>query len=201
MGLALWVRGRWPAQREWPRKIVHIGTGPVVLIAWAVQVDRWIALPVAASVTLLAALNHRIRVLPAVEDVDRHSYGTVAYGLAITLLAWWFWPAQAAAMAVGVMVMALGDGLAGLVGPAVRSPSWSVMGQRKSLAGTLAMALVSLLTLLLARMITGTGPELWTLPALALVATGLEQVAVAGIDNLSVPLSVSWLWVQLGGAG
>jgi phytol kinase len=65
LGLALWTRRRWTDQPEWSRKVLHIGTGPVVLIAWATGIDRSIALPVAALVTLLAALNHRLRVLPA----------------------------------------------------------------------------------------------------------------------------------------
>lgn len=198
VSLSLMVRRRWPDQPEWPRKIVHISTGPVVLVAWTVQLDRWVVLLVAASVTILAAINHRIWILPAIEDVGRQSYGTVGYGLSITVLTWWFWPDQVAAMAVGVMVMALADGMAGLVGPAVTSPSWTVLGQRKSLAGTLTMASVSLTILLLAHEVLQDGPRLALLPAVALIATALEQVAVMGLDNLSVPVGVSWLWSQLG---
>jgi len=98
---ALGVRWLWPQQREWSRKLLHIGTGPVVLIAWALGIDRWIALPAAALVTLITALNHRFRLLPAIEDVGRASYGTVAYGAAITLLFGLFWPLHADAVAAG----------------------------------------------------------------------------------------------------
>ncbi|MEY3767872.1 MAG: hypothetical protein RLZZ11_942, partial [Cyanobacteriota bacterium] len=77
---ALAVRHRWPQQREWSRKVVHIGTGPVVLLAWGLDIDRWVALPAAIAVTAATAINHRFRLLPAVEDVGRHSYGTIAYG-------------------------------------------------------------------------------------------------------------------------
>ena len=62
--------------------------GPVVLIAWACGVERLIAVPAAVTITLLAALNHRMRVLPAIEDVERRSYGTIAYGASISLLLW-----------------------------------------------------------------------------------------------------------------
>ena len=34
---ALAVRRRWPQQKEWSRKVVHIGTGAVVLLAWALE--------------------------------------------------------------------------------------------------------------------------------------------------------------------
>ena len=211
LALALLVRRRWPEQREWSRKLVHMGSGPVVLLAWVLQIESGIALPAAAAVTLLTALNHRFRLLPAVEDVGRPSYGTVAYGASITLLLALFWPAQPAAVAAGVLVMAFGDGLAGLLGPLVRSPSWSLLGQRKSLVGTSAMAIASatvlgLLWILQGPAGTGSGSGLahWAAAgppqaALAILlitalAVGLEQLSAYGLDNLSVPLVVGLLW-------
>ena len=209
LALALLVRRRWPEQREWSRKLVHMGTGPVVVLAWALQIERGVALPVAAAVTVLTALNHRFRLLPAVEDVGRHSYGTVAYGASITLLLALFWPSQPGAVAAGVLVMAFGDGLAGLLGPLVASPSWSLFGQRKSLVGTGAMAIATacVLTLLWTLQAPGdvssgaadwaAGGGLAAAAAILLisgVAVGLEQLSAYGIDNLSVPLAVGVLW-------
>ncbi len=196
------VRQRWngegSGQREWSRKLVHIGSGAVVLIAWAFAIDRRIALPAAATITLLAALNHRLRVLPAVEDVGRASYGTVAYGASITLLLWQFWPSQPATVAAGILVMALGDGLAGLVGPLWPSASWQVLGQRRSVLGTATMAGASLIVLSSLSLAVG-GPAWPQLLAITAAATLLEQLAVAGIDNLTVPLGVAWLWQQSAG--
>ncbi|MFM7314593.1 MAG: dolichol kinase, partial [Cyanobium sp.] len=154
--------------------------------------------PAAALITLLALANHRRRLLPAIEDVGRASYGTVAYGASITLLLVLFWPQRADAVCAGVLVMAWGDGLAGLLGPRVPSPSWTVFGERRSLAGTSAMALVSLGALLAVAAAVPTAPGLSGLLALAALATALEQVAVLGLDNLTVPLVVALLWSRLG---
>ena len=198
---ALQVRRRWNGQREWSRKLVHIGTGAVVPIAWASGIDRLIAIPAAGLITLLAAMNHRFRLLPAIEDVGRASYGTIAYGASITLLLLQFWPQQPAAAAAGVLVMAVGDGLAGLLGPMVRSPCWLVWGQRKSVVGTGAMAAGSLAMLLLVRQLAITAglphPELPALLAISATAVVLEQVAVGGLDNFTVPLAAGWLWQRL----
>lgn len=197
-GAALLLRRRWPEQREWSRKLVHIGAGPVVLIAWAFGVDKLIAVPAAGAITLLAALNHRVRVLPAIEDVERRSYGTIAYGASITLLLWLWWPAHPATVAAGVLVMAFGDGLAGLLGPLIASPSWNVFGERRSLAGTGAMALASLTVLLALGQLGGDpSPAVAEIALIALVATGLEQWALLGIDNFSVPMAVAGLWQVL----
>ncbi|MFN6133402.1 MAG: diacylglycerol/polyprenol kinase family protein [Synechococcaceae cyanobacterium] len=193
--VALFVRRRWSLQPEWSRKVVHIGSGAVVPLAWATGIDRWLALSAAALITLLAAFNHRQRVLPAIEDVGRESYGTVAYGLSITLLLAWFWPERADAVCAGVLVMAVGDGLAGLVGPWVPSPTWRVLGERRSLAGTSTMAVASLLVLLVLSLVQlPAAPEPLMLLAMVGTATALEQVALLGADNLSVPLAVAVLW-------
>ena len=186
-----------PNQRELSRKIVHIGTGAVVPLAWFFEIPFVVALPVAAVITVVTTINHQWRFIPAVEDVDRNSYGTIAYGIAITTLLLLFWPTRADAVSAGVLVMALGDGLAGLVGRNVASPKWVLFGQTKSSVGTMTMAVVSGLVLIgLARW---SGADLSLPAALGMVAmaTGLEQLSWRGLDNLSVPLSVGVLWSQL----
>ena len=186
-----------PNQRELSRKIVHIGTGAVVPLAWFFEIPFVVALPVAAVITVVTTINHQWRFIPAVEDVDRNSYGTIAYGVAITTLLLLFWPGRADAVSAGVLVMALGDGLAGLIGRNVDSPKWVLFGQTKSSVGTMTMAVVSGLVLIgLARW---SGADLSLPAALGMVAmaTGLEQLSWRGLDNLSVPLSVGVLWVQL----
>jgi phytol kinase len=195
---ALAVRRHWPEQREWSRKVVHIGTGPVVLIAWATGIHRLLAIPAAASITLVALLNHRYRLLPAIEDVGRHSYGTIAYGAAITTLLAIDWPHHPQVVAAGVLVMALGDGLAGLLGPLLPTPTWQFWGQTKSVGGTGVMLAASLVALLsvaaAAQSLALPAPPLPALLGIAAAATLLEQLAVAGLDNFSVPVGVALLW-------
>jgi hypothetical protein len=106
-------------------------------------------------------------------------------------------------VAAGVLVMAWGDGFAGLIGPIWPSPSWQVWGQKRSLLGTGAMALASLGALVLVRQLALaaglTAPDLGALAAMALLATALEQVAWLGMDNFSVPLAVAALWLVVWG--
>ncbi|MBL6741783.1 MAG: dolichol kinase [Synechococcus sp. BS301-5m-G53] len=186
-----------PNQRELSRKIVHIGTGAVVPLAWFFQIPFVVALPVAAVITVLTAMNHQWRLIPAVEDVDRNSYGTIAYGTAITMLLLLFWPTRADAVCAGVLVMALGDGLAGLIGRNVDSLKWVLFGQTKSTVGTMTMAVVTSLVLIGLARWSGTDLPLSATLGMVAMATGLEQLSWRGLDNLSVPLSVGVLWNQL----
>ena len=194
LALASTCKNIWPDQRELSRKIVHIGTGAVIPLAWQFSISRTLALCFAVTVTVLTAINHRWRLIPAVEDVDRQSYGTVAYGLSITILLLLFWPERADAVCAGVLVMALGDGLAGLIGRHWTSPRWTLWNQTKSVAGTLTMATASLFSLMaLSWRVHGTVPLAATV-VITLVAVGLEQLSYAGIDNFTVPLAVAVLW-------
>ena len=186
-----------PNQRELSRKIVHIGTGAVVPLAWFFEIPFVVALPVAAVITVVTTINHQWRFIPAVEDVDRNSYGTIAYGIAITTLLLLFWPTRADAVSAGVLVMALGDGLAGLVGRNVASPKWVLFGQTKSSVGTMTMAVVSGLVLIGLARWSGADLSMPTALGIVAMATGLEQLSWSGLDNLSVPLSVGVLWSQL----
>ena len=191
---ALGARRLWPQQRELSRKIVHIGAGFTVPLAWWLGIPRQFALPAAAFATLFALVNHRSQLLPAVEDVDRRSAGTIAYGVSITLLIALGWPQQAQLISAAVLVMALGDGIAGLVGANLPSQRWRLFGQTKSLLGTAAMAMVSLLVL--ASLLRGVP---WpSLLAIAGAATALQQLSWGGLDNLSVPLGVALLGFKLG---
>tara|TARA_Y100000991_G_scaffold41416_1_gene29146 strand:+ start:6823 stop:7461 length:639 start_codon:yes stop_codon:yes gene_type:complete len=188
------ARRIWPVQRELSRKLVHIGAGLAVPLAWVLQIPRQWALPAAGLATLIALINHRFRLLPEVEDVGRRSIGTIAYGLSITLLVWMWWPQRADLVSACVLVMVLGDGAAGLLGSSLPSPRWQVAGQTKSLVGTSVMAVVSLLVLgLMLRDLSW--PALFALSA---AATLLEQISWGGIDNFSVPIGVAALAYGLG---
>ena len=185
---------RWrPDQPEWSRKVVHLGAGLVLPMAWVANIPRSIALAAALLATILTAVNQRTRLLPGLESVNRHSYGTVAYGLSILLLLWWGWPQQAAVVVAAGLVMAFGDGLAGVLGPACPSPGWSVLGQRKSLLGT---ACVALTAAVVGWMLFGGQLGLGQLLGLGAAAAALEQISVLGVDNLLLPLGVAALLNQ-----
>ncbi len=182
-----------PDQPEWSRKVVHLGAGLVLPMAWATDINRAIALAAAGLATVLAALNQQTRLLPGLESVNRHSYGTVGYGLSILLLLWWGWPQRADIVVAAGLMMALGDGLAGVLGTAYPSPHWSVLGQRKSLLGTTCVALVAMG---LGWALFGDQLDPGQLLVLGAAAAGLEQISVLGVDNLLLPLGAAVLLNQ-----
>ena len=195
LSAAVVCRVRWPNQRELSRKIVHIGTGPVIPLAWWLGIPSDWAIPMAILITIVILINHRWRLLPAIEDVQ--SLKREVFGQSITLLLIFFWPENAAAVCSGVLVMAFGDGFAGLIGRKVRSPNWLIWGQRKSIAGTLTMAMITLIILFTLSLLIDANFHPLRIFAVTGLAVGLEQLSRWGIDNLTVPMgvAVAWSWM------
>ena len=187
----------WPNQAELSRKIVHIGTGPIIPLAWWLGITRNIAIGVAITITLTLIINNQLRLIPAIESVTRKSYGTIGYGLSITVLLILFWPEHAGAVSAGILVMSFGDGLAGLIGKKTISRSWEIFDQKKSLAGTITMGVVTTIVLLSQAYIIGEPLIPTRILVVAGMATLIEQFSKWGTDNLTVPLSVafSWSWM------
>ena len=93
--------------------------------------------------------------------------------------------------------MALGDGLAGLIGRQLKTPQWIIFKQTKSIGGTATMAMVSILVLMILSNVTSHIISLPIAIAIGLGATGLEQISMRGLDNLTVPLGVGLTWSML----
>ena len=200
IGISFLCKKYFPKKQELSRKIVHIGTGPVIILAWLFEIPKSIAFFSALLITIVLGINYQYRLLPAIEDIERKSFGTVAYGISITLLLLIFWPHYASLISIGVLSMAFGDGLAGLIGKSINSPKWSVLGQSKSIAGTLTMLTVVAITTSTISSINNLNIQPLEIILISLIATFLEQISPWGIDNITVPIGVTCIGIWLVGA-
>lgn len=185
---------RLGAQPEITRKIVHIGAGHVILIAWWLNVPAWAGIAASVIFSGIALLSYKFPILPGINSVGRKSLGTFFYALSIGLLIIWFWPLhQPQYAAIGILTMTWGDGMAALVGQQIGQHPYQVWGEKKSWEGSLAMLCVSyLVCVAVLLLVTGAKPAVWAIAlASALTATLLESVSKYGIDNLSVPLGAA----------
>src|SRR5512145_2180957 len=131
------------------RKIIHIGTGPIFVLCWLMFPDVWYARWLAALVPGLITVQFALVGLGIMKDDasvqamwrsgDRREIlrGPLFYGIAFVALTLIYWKDSPIGM-TALMLMCGGDGIADLVGRAVKSPRlpWS---PRKSLAGSLAV--------------------------------------------------------------
>lgn len=186
---------------ELTRKVVHIGAGHVILLAWWFSVPAWTGIAASVLFSGVALLSYRLPLLPGIESVGRKSLGTFFYAVSIGVLVAWFWPlSQPQYAAIGILTMTWGDGLAALIGQRYGEHPYQIWGEKKSWEGSTAMFLVSYVVCVsILLYVQGPVAETWLVSgAAAAVATVLEAVSKYGIDNLSVPLGAAAVCFGLG---
>ncbi len=189
--LAAMVNRYTAADSEIVRKVVHIGTGNVILLAWLLHIPAWVGITASILASVVTLLSYKFPILPGINSIGRQSLGTFFYAVSIGLLIAWFWPMQQPHYAVlGVLVMTWGDGLAALVGQRFGRHPYQIWGMNKSWEGSLTLALVSyIVSSLIFLGVQGNVWQTWVISlAVAIVATSLEAFSKFGIDNLTVPL-------------
>jgi phytol kinase len=173
------------------RKVVHVGVGQVILLAWWMPVPAWMGIAASVFFALVALLSYYIPLLPSINSVGRKSLGTFFYAVSMGILVAWFWAINAPHFAaLGILIMAWGDGWAALIGQRFGRHLYYLSGMKKSWEGSATMALVSLAVSLLVLLPSlGNFWQTWAIAGVvALLATGLEAFSWLGLDNLTVPI-------------
>ncbi|MDB9526169.1 SEC59/DGK1/VTE5 family protein [Oscillatoria sp. CS-180] len=181
---------------EVTRKIVHIGAGNVILLAWWLQTPAWMGIAASIVFSGVALLSYWLPILPGINSVGRTSLGTFFYAISIGVLTAVFWGnGHPEFAALGILTMTWGDGMAALVGQSLGRHIYKVWDMKKSWEGTSAMLVVSFVAcFLVLRIVYGQGLTVSAIALLAaLFATFLESFSKLGLDNLTVPLGSAFL--------
>ncbi|MGK7931251.1 MAG: diacylglycerol/polyprenol kinase family protein [Microcystaceae cyanobacterium] len=176
---------------EWTRKIVHLGSGNIILFAWLLNIPSLIGIAAAVIAATVALISYKIPILPSINGVGRNSLGTFFYAVSIGLLIGIFWTINQPYYGVlGILVMTWGDGMAAIIGQKWGKHPYQVFGMTKSWEGSLTMAGVSfLISMLILSSVYGYNSFIWLISlGLSIFATLLESFSKLGIDNLTVPL-------------
>lgn len=181
---------------ELTRKVVHIGAGNVILLAWWLNIPAWIGIGAAAIASLIALISYFLPILPSINSVGRQSLGTFFYAISIGVLIAWFWEENLPQYtAIGILIMTWGDGMAAIIGQRFGKHRYEIFGIKKSWEGSLAMAIASFIVISLILLFTqGNIWQTWFVSVIvAAIATALEAFSKLGIDNLTVPITSAGL--------
>ena len=184
------------------RKLVHIGFGACAFLLRSLTWQQ-------AALLAFIALAFNVLVMPRIgrgiyrpaDLLRKYAHGIIFYPLAVLLLILAF-PSRLDIAASAWAILALGDGMASLVGTRARGPRipWNT---EKSLAGSVAMfvfgGIGGVVLMWWCSANASVAPASWYIVAApiagALVAAFVETVPVRLDDNLSVPASAaSVLW-------
>lgn len=191
-------RGR--AGPEATRKLVHALSGlEAAAFPWLFS-TAWSVLALAGCYALLMALTMKVGALPSVHGVRRSTAGGLYYPVAVGVL-FAFAGQRPEVYVPAILVLALADPAAALVGRSWGLNRYRLFGGDKSVEGSLAFAICALaclhLSLDLLTSLDALSLLLWSLH-LAVLATGLEALSPRGSDNLTVPLGCGLALLPVG---
>lgn len=184
--------------KEASRKFIHIFLANWWIIAMIFFDNMWSAASVPALFVVVNYISHKNNIIKVMErgtEEKEDTLGTVYFALALFILALiTFGPLNNPVIGLcGFFVMCYGDGLAAVLGKAIKSKEYKAFGDTKSIAGSVTMFIVTLI------IVVGTllysNAELFVLKAIiiSLIITVVEAVSIKGTDNISVPLLTSLL--------
>lgn len=198
-----WLNDKHRKNNEAFRKIIHIFHGlTLASLAFIVPLEALVVLEGIFLVSMVIAryLSENfsrvpwIKYMGRVYNVGRISYGEFFFPISVILLV--FLADTKWEFAASVLVLGLADAAAALVGKKYgQSTMYPILGQKKSIVGSLAFCLVTLVV------VTGfvqfaeptVSVSLFSVIWVSLVLTIAENIGIYGTDNLLIPLSAVYL--------
>lgn len=172
------ISRKYKIQRELSRKTAHIIIGSSAAFLPYFLTFQQIIILSTFSLAMIA-LSRFFKIFQSVHDVERLSFGELFFPLGIILTAWIFPDIQT--YQFGILVMALGDGLAGLIGSNFGKKKYQLVRYaHKSYLGSFVFFIVA----------SAIGFAIfpsYSILFITLILTIVEAMSAKGIDNILLP--------------
>lgn len=192
LGSELWWRNHI-THSEFSRKFVHITVGSFVAF-WPFFLSWNQIRLLSLGFLVVVGISKYLHLFKAIHSVQRPTLGELYFALAVglmTLITHNKWIYMAA-----LLQMSLADGFAAVMGVRFGKQSYLVFSHRKSMVGTATFFVTSLAILAVYSQLAGVHLNAIFILGAAALAAVIENFAVAGLDNLLVPLLVAVLLVR-----
>lgn len=191
LGIAEGLRRALRLEVEFTRKFVHIGVGMWSIGTVLLFTDKWAALIPPFAFVLLNYLSYRYGLFMAMESKDKSNLGTVYFPIAFVVMILLLFDRSRSLFVASLMPMTWGDSFAAIVGKRFGRHRYTVLGTTRSLEGSLAMFVLSLVSTWITLTAFGAGAAQPLTGVFAVLMAGAATLAEAvcpfGLDNLLVP--------------
>ena len=188
LGLVELVERRWRPHPEIPRKLAHVGAGGIACCAPFLLTTHWAMLFLTGSFALLLLAARKLGLLRSLHG--RVGAGDIVYPGGI-YAAFVLADGDALLFQVSVLVLALADPAAALVGRRFGRLRYRLAGVTRSIEGSLGFAATTFGITALALVASGrlgAPSALVCAFVVAVVVASLEAASPPGLDNLAVPV-------------
>lgn len=179
---------------EYTRKLVHLGSGLISLLFPLYLNTPLEVLVLCGSFTGILLMSLRLKLLPSINAVERKTRGSVLFPLVVVgcYMAFW-WSQNYLFFFLPMMILAVSDPLAALVGKRLKIGAFSIGGNHKTIVGTITFLISAFALCFFSFYLFSDCPTCPIHLALCLniaVSTALaECISNNGYDNLSIPLT------------
>ena len=177
------------------RKFLHIMVGNIFLLLPLFE-TRWMMAFLAAApfimLTFLVSPYSPIKVVSRTSATG-HGLGLVYYSISWTILAFIFFDTPEI-IAIGIVAMSYGDGFASLIGSKYGKHGYQILGDYKTLEGSLAMFIMICIMGLIVLLYYQAPLNIPLIIVIAVSAAFIEGVTPKGLDNLTVSFLASFIY-------
>ena len=184
------------------RKLVHILTGILIFFTPYFFTSSRPLIWMAVIFIIVNAIGIKTGKLKGMHDTARATYGTVFYPLTFLFLVITCWEHHKAVLMLSMLILAISDATAAIVGENIRQPHMYRLGSdKKSFEGSAAMFITSFFIVFVLLPIVGRLDGItisllraaWIGWMTAIIATALEAISSRGSDNLSAPIGAAFV--------
>ncbi|OIP80267.1 MAG: hypothetical protein COT39_04495 [Parcubacteria group bacterium CG08_land_8_20_14_0_20_48_21] len=184
---AEFLKRKFSLPSAFTRRAIHIGTAIVAGVA-PIFVTKGEIFWVSIIFAIILFIGRAYHLFSAIHSVERYTFGEVYLPLGVAFTALFFLPQNIQAFQFGIFIMGISDAIGGLVGEKFGKHPLSIFGNKKTMEGSLAFFVVSLvLTAIFVPLISY---KLILVPA---ILTLVELCFVYGLDNLVLPIVGAYL--------
>ena len=189
------------AGKEASRKFIHIMLGNWWIIAMFFFDNVIYASFVPATFVIINYISYKKQIISVMEreNNEKEGLGTVYYALSLLVLS---------IISFGILnkpeiglvpclVMAYGDGLAAIIGKAVKSKKYEIGNSQKTIAGSLTMFIVTVLTVFIYLTYMQNPAAVFYAIIIGILITIVEAISIKGLDNLTVPICTLLLLLSI----
>ena len=182
------LSNKYKISSDFTRKITHISSG-IIIFFTPYYLSRVEVISISLAFAFLLLFTKYFNLIKSIHSVNRKTLGEVYFPIGIALSAALFLPHDILAFQFGVLIMALSDAMAALVGIPWGKHSITVFRGQKSIEGSSAFFLTSLMIWL------GFYGQLdYRSLLIPVILTCIEFILILGIDNLILPVAASYLF-------
>ena len=191
----IFLNKKYNVKKDITRKIIHI----LVTFSWIImnyffKYTYHMIIPPLTFI-IFNYISYKYNFLKSMENSE--SKGTIYYPVSVLLMAiFTFYNNNfAPAYAIGLFCMGLGDGFAPLIANSIKSKK---IINNKTVSGSISVLIITLIVVLIFNYYFNLNFSLFEFLTIAVIATLIELIGVKGLDNLYLPLGISFLVYILG---